>query len=67
MQRKQVRKTKLFLVQLAIVIINTLLFAAVWNVFYKNKLWGDAFYGRGNWLVIVLFLFTLLTARAFTA
>lgn len=57
MQRKQVRKTKLFLVQLAIVIINTLLFAVVWNGFYKNKLWGDAFYGRGNWLVIVLFLF----------
>ena len=36
MQRKQVRKTKLFLVQLAIVIINTLLFAVVWNVKSKD-------------------------------
>lgn len=56
MKRKQVRKTKLFIVQLMIVVINTLLFSIVWDMFYKTKLWSGAFYGKGNWLVIVLFL-----------
>lgn len=56
MQKKQIQKTKLFLVQITIVILNTLLFALVWYGYYKTRMWGNTFYGKGDALVVVLYL-----------
>ena len=56
MQTKQIQKTKLFMVQLLIVIINTLLFSIFWYGFYKTKMWGKVFYGKGDLVVIALYL-----------
>ena len=44
--KKQKQKTALFLVQVIVIIINTLLFAAVWYGYYKSRMWGNTFYGK---------------------
>ena len=46
--KKQKQKTALFLVQVIVIIINTLLFAAVWYGYYKSRMWGNTFYGKGD-------------------
>lgn len=44
--KKQKQKTALFLVQVIVIIINTLLFAAIWYGYYKSRMWGNTFYGK---------------------
>ena len=41
---KQWKNAGLFLLQVSIVIINTILFAAIWYAYYKGRMWGTAFY-----------------------
>lgn len=53
--KKQRKNAELFLVQLSIVIINTILFAAIWYAYYKGKMWGTAFYRRGDYLLVLLY------------
>ena len=61
--KKQKQKTALFLVQVIVIIINTLLFAAVWYGYYKSRMWGNTFYGKGDVLVVALY-FIIYTVMA---
>ena len=56
MQVKQIQKTQLFMVQLLIVIINTAIFAIFWYTFYRTKMWGNMFYGKGDLVVVALYM-----------
>ena len=61
--KKQKQKTALFLVQVIVIIINTLLFAAIWYGYYKSRMWGNTFYGKGDALVVALY-FIIYTIMA---
>lgn len=53
---KQWKNAGLFLLQVSIVIINTILFAAIWYAYYKGKMWGTTFYRKGDYLLVLLYL-----------
>lgn len=53
---KQWKNAGLFLLQVSIVIINTILFAAIWYAYYKGRMWGTAFYRKGDYLLVLLYL-----------
>lgn len=51
---KQWKNAGLFLLQVSIVIINTILFAAIWYAYYKGRMWGTAFYRKGDYLLVAM-------------
>lgn len=53
---KQWKNAGLFLLQVSIVIINTILFAAIWYAYYKGQMWGTTFYRKGDYLLVLLYL-----------
>lgn len=54
--KKQWKNAGLFLLQVSIVLINTILFAAIWYAYYKGRMWGTAFYRKGDYLLVLLYL-----------
>ena len=53
---KQWKNAGLFLLQVSIVVINTILFAAIWYAYYKGQMWGTTFYRKGDYLLVLLYL-----------
>lgn len=53
---KQWKNAKLFLLQISIVILNTVLFAVTWYLYYKGKMWGTTFYRKGDYALFLLYM-----------
>ena len=53
---KQWKNAKLFLLQISIVILNTVLFAVTWYLYYKGKMWGTTFYRKGDYVLFLLYM-----------
>lgn len=53
---KQWKNACLFILQASMVIINTVLFAAIWYVYYKGKMWGEPFFKIGDYVLFFFYL-----------
>ncbi|MBR2067105.1 MAG: sugar transferase [Solobacterium sp.] len=47
---------QLAVIKLAILLINTFIFAYIWNHYYANRVYYIPFYGRGNYAVYMIFI-----------
>lgn len=53
---KQIKNAKLFAIKTCLIIINTLLFSLMWYQCFKHEMWGTAFYKRGDYFLIILYI-----------
>lgn len=53
--KRQWKNAGLFILQISIVIINTILFAIVWYTYYKGRMWGTTFHRMGDYMLFFLY------------
>lgn len=54
--KNQKKDFALFIIKVLIVLANTGIFAFVWYAYYREKMWMNAFYNKGDYVVIALYL-----------
>ena len=54
--KNQKKNFALFMIKVLIVLANTGIFAAAWYMYYREKMWVNTFYNKGDYAVIALYL-----------
>ena len=54
--KNQKKNFALFMIKVLIVLANTCIFAAAWYMYYREKMWVNTFYNKGDYAVIALYL-----------